>query len=695
MSDQQKIKTLLARLMSPASFDFTGMHPTQVGRARVHLSEEMPNKQTRQEYYETRVVDKAVDTFVNARGNRKDKYRFDLDDGSKVYVPKPVFEALQLKTVAHVATPAGMRRYHLPMHAPIIARPHTPPRMRVGRALEAVREPGGGYSVRLNGKVPKHGFMVSELKHGERIKAKDFLNEKIGKNALRSFVQRNAKAFDDPDVYIGLWHDPLTDEICLDISHNIQSREEALAMGKRENQQAIYDVEADNVIDTGGTGLKALREAREAMGRNEPGRAGPVHRPVVGSSERGIESLIHERKGTIYLSTKKVRHVASAAGVRRYHKPVGTPLVPGVTPTIGRNVVESPPTGDMLPFSVPMPEGFIEPTADDKRRIRNATLRPGMAEHVYAETERALDRALDSGEPPPGLDMGDFEYDDEPPPLELAVALGDWIYFGGARDIRAAAEEMLGFKIEEMTTDPGVRYRPNTGWGGADTPAKNPERDALILLHALRNSRAGSMPLYRGVDSPPQDMVDALKPGYKFDLPLASFTEGQAAAQRFGSDLIFRLDNPDHAFEGGEMSQWDHEYISGGRFEVTHIEEEKTWGGLTQEGLIEYIQDWEEQGDGPEISTEAIPELWDEDLLSEYGLDTWLAQHADRIPRWGKAKIVHIKQLGVFDPDTGLLRKDAQSAQGVPRWKWSYIFDTALAVPKDKKPTKPASKEGQ
>ena len=343
-----------------------------------------------------------------------------------------------------------------------------------------------------------------------------------------------------------------------------------------------------------------------------------------------------------------------------------------------------PPLRDMLPLDITLPPGFIPPTTEDRRRARDATVAPGMAESLYEHLEQMLDRALDDPDlAPEGMSIEDAY--DEPPSPEEAIAKGDWVYFGACREIRRAADGLLGFTQESITTDPGVVYEPDPGWGGVSMTAADPARDALVLLYALKNTPRMEQPLFRGVTDPPSEMIDTLKRGSTFDLPLAAFTDGEAEATRFGSDLIFKLEGPTHAVTGGDMSESAHEYITGGRFKVVGIRHEKTWAGYTRQGLKDhwYVMGEEEGYDTEGYSDEMIDWMWEHDEF-DYDFTHLLNQSEVResVPRWGTATVVRIEQVGVFDPDTALLHKDL--AGRVPRWRWSYLFDTALTKPKPK-----------
>jgi hypothetical protein len=54
------------------------------------------------------------------------------------------------------------------------------------------------------------------------------------------------------DAYQGGWIEG--DKVYLDLSHNVHDRDQAIAMGQKHNQKAIYHIDNDEDIPTGGTG---------------------------------------------------------------------------------------------------------------------------------------------------------------------------------------------------------------------------------------------------------------------------------------------------------------------------------------------------------------------------------------------------------------------------------------------------------
>lgn len=71
---------------------------------------------------------------------------------------------------------------------------------------------------------------------------------------IRRFIEENEDLLDDPKHSLGVWYNTENGTYYLDIVVTVPDREEAVLMGQRGNQIAIYDLEAGQEIFTGGTG---------------------------------------------------------------------------------------------------------------------------------------------------------------------------------------------------------------------------------------------------------------------------------------------------------------------------------------------------------------------------------------------------------------------------------------------------------
>lgn len=130
------------------------------------------------------------------------------------------------------------------------------PRMSSTQARNIVHDTHahGGSSVNpFTGHHPMGGFMVADKDGSHIIDAKDFYGAH-GSGILQDYVAHHGSAFADPDTHLGTWHDTQSGKVFLDVSHNVQDRNQAIALGRQNNQIAIWDVAGAQEIPTGGTG---------------------------------------------------------------------------------------------------------------------------------------------------------------------------------------------------------------------------------------------------------------------------------------------------------------------------------------------------------------------------------------------------------------------------------------------------------
>ncbi len=94
-----------------------------------------------------------------------------------------------------------------------------------------------GFSVQLlSGDIPVVGYMVALEGHEERIPV-----DALTPDRLRRYVKTHFDALMQNDAYLGAW---MADgHVFLDVSENVtSSREDAVALGARRGQLAIWDV---------------------------------------------------------------------------------------------------------------------------------------------------------------------------------------------------------------------------------------------------------------------------------------------------------------------------------------------------------------------------------------------------------------------------------------------------------------------
>jgi hypothetical protein len=93
-----------------------------------------------------------------------------------------------------------------------------------------------GCSMNIYGKEPVKGFMVSLKGYEAQENLLDFDQTNIEK-----FIKANSRPlYGNPNLYIGTWVNG--DQVCIDLSINLQSRGISIAYGKLNGQTCIYDV---------------------------------------------------------------------------------------------------------------------------------------------------------------------------------------------------------------------------------------------------------------------------------------------------------------------------------------------------------------------------------------------------------------------------------------------------------------------
>jgi hypothetical protein len=112
----------------------------------------------------------------------------------------------------------------------------------------------GGLSIKMtDGSLPDKGYMVSKpTKFSRIVPAKDFYDPKEGWKILREYEQKHSEDLATGKNYLGTWEHE--GKVFLDVSQNIMDRDEAVSLGRNNDQLKIWDVVNQKEIDTGGTG---------------------------------------------------------------------------------------------------------------------------------------------------------------------------------------------------------------------------------------------------------------------------------------------------------------------------------------------------------------------------------------------------------------------------------------------------------
>ena len=104
----------------------------------------------------------------------------------------------------------------------------------------------GGYSLNLpSGQTPSGGLMMGKYANNDpRNTVIDGLKGGFNRRAVEQFVEKNKKALDSPDAFLGTWIDPDTGTVYLDVSNNFPSDKlrKATKAGERSGQLAGWDV---------------------------------------------------------------------------------------------------------------------------------------------------------------------------------------------------------------------------------------------------------------------------------------------------------------------------------------------------------------------------------------------------------------------------------------------------------------------
>lgn len=205
------------------------------------------------------------------------------------------------KAQRFVRTRAGAVHYGQPIGTPI-RRDRESWRGLIANAVES----GGGLTLSfLTGDQPTSGYVVAERGNNKEIPEKTFFDKKDGATELMSWIRQHEDKLDKPGAHLGIWHDKENGEVVLDVSYVVEDRDEAIALGRDNNQQAIWDIANFDEIDTGGTGdRKTLLEW--INGRSNDGEAAEA---LLGDDGRGTKGLV---RGSNRQGDEEVKDVFAA-----------------------------------------------------------------------------------------------------------------------------------------------------------------------------------------------------------------------------------------------------------------------------------------------------------------------------------------------------------------------------------------------
>jgi hypothetical protein len=112
--------------------------------------------------------------------------------------------------------------------------------------LDQIKQPNGGFTVHaMTGRQPTSGYALSIYKDRETTKPVEDL-ELID---LVRFAKANEDLLRHPDNYFGVWHDPKSNLVYLDISIVVRSAAEAERLGRQNQQGSYFDLEEGQLVD--------------------------------------------------------------------------------------------------------------------------------------------------------------------------------------------------------------------------------------------------------------------------------------------------------------------------------------------------------------------------------------------------------------------------------------------------------------
>lgn len=107
---------------------------------------------------------------------------------------------------------------------------------------ETLQNGGASYSI-LSGELnPTNGYFVSIANKGITVDVNDF-NQKV----VADFISENAIQLNQAKYFVGSWIEKGI--VYLDITVQVTDKRNALELGYRNGQQAIYDANVGKVID--------------------------------------------------------------------------------------------------------------------------------------------------------------------------------------------------------------------------------------------------------------------------------------------------------------------------------------------------------------------------------------------------------------------------------------------------------------
>jgi hypothetical protein len=99
----------------------------------------------------------------------------------------------------------------------------------------------GGYT---HGIKHTKGYLVSLSNYECKVPASECTDKHLAKYFIKVRAELSVKA----NKYLGAWFNPEDDNFYFDISQWVETKDEALALGKKHNQLAVYELGTGNCI---------------------------------------------------------------------------------------------------------------------------------------------------------------------------------------------------------------------------------------------------------------------------------------------------------------------------------------------------------------------------------------------------------------------------------------------------------------
>ncbi len=134
--------------------------------------------------------------------------------------------------------------------------------------LKDVAKPDGGFTYSpVSDDSPAEGFALSVHKDRERVAPA----AKVTAKAIWEYVDENWDLLKEDGNFIGAWHNPSDDQVYLDVSTVVGSRQDAERLGREHGQLAYFDLKAGQSVPI--DAKEDDHEASAASGGTAEGRA--------------------------------------------------------------------------------------------------------------------------------------------------------------------------------------------------------------------------------------------------------------------------------------------------------------------------------------------------------------------------------------------------------------------------------------